>query len=76
VKLGQDYNSKKSIGVPQVLTGCEKKAILRAVSSFVLSVLGILNQRGVNTNICNVLLKRTPTLIRKNFYTKTTIKQT
>lgn len=72
VKLGQNYNSKKSTGRPQVLTDREKRAILRVASNSALSARGILNQCGVKTGIRNVqrLLKRTPTLIRKKLLRK------
>jgi IS30 family transposase len=73
VKLGQNYNSKKSTGRPQVLTNRKKRAILRVASNSALSARGILDQCSVKTDIRNVhrLIKRTPTLIRKKLLRKT-----
>jgi transposase len=72
IKIGQNYNFKKSTGRPKVLTDREKRAILRVASNSALSARGILDQCGVKTGIRNVqrLIKRTLTLIRKKLLRK------
>jgi len=72
VKLGQNYNSKKSTGRPQILTDREKRVILRVASNSALSARGIIDQSCVKIGIRNVqrLLKRKLMLIRKKLLRK------